>query len=85
MKQQQALIVFKEIPRVSEDNAVAHFARRARRIMVDGRLQDLLKRHQVGELGGRRKDRVEDSTSKLCALSVQAARFNFQILENLRK
>ena len=60
---QQPLVVFEQIPRVREDNAVAHLARGARRIMVDRGLQDLLDRDEVGELGGGWKDGVEDSAS----------------------
>ena len=73
--EQQPLVVFKQIPRVREYDAVAHLARGARRIMVDRRLQDLLDGDEVGELWGRRKDGVKDSTSKLCALTVQAAKY----------
>lgn len=68
---EQALVVFEEIPRVRENNAVAHFSRGTRGIMVDRRLQDLLDRDEAGKLGGRGKDRVKDSTCKLGALSVQ--------------
>ena len=70
--EQQAFVVFEKVPRVREYNAVAHLARGARRIMVDRRLQDLLDGDEVAELWGRRKDGVKDSTSKLCALAVQA-------------
>ena len=73
--EQQALVVFKQIPRVREYDAVAHLARGTRRIMVDRRLQDLLDGDEVGKLWGRRKDGVKDSTSKLCALTVQAAKY----------
>ena len=83
MKHQQALVVFEQIPRVRENNAVAHLPRRASGIMVDWRLQDLLHGDEVGELGGRRKDGVEDSTSQLSALSVQPAKLDFHVLENL--
>ena len=60
---QQPLVVFEQIPRVREDDAVAHLARGARRIMVDRGLQDLLDRDEVGELWGGWKDGVEDSAS----------------------
>ena len=73
--EQQALVVFEQIPRVREHNAVAHLARGTRRIMVDRRLQDLLDGDEVGELWGRRKDGVKDSTSKLRDLAVQAAKY----------
>ena len=73
--EQQAFVVFEKVPRVREYNAVAHLAGGARRIMVDRRLQDLLDGDEVAELWGRRKDGVKDSTSKLCALTVQAAKY----------
>ena len=73
--EQQPLVVFKQIPRVREYDAVANLARGTRRIMVDRRLQDLLDGDEVAELWGRRKDGVKDSTSKLCALTVQAAKY----------
>ena len=73
--EQQPLVVFEQIPRVRKYDAVAHLARGARRIMVDRGLQDLLDGNEVGELWGRRKDGVKDSTSKLCALAVQAAKY----------
>ena len=60
-----------------EYNAVAHLARGARRIMVDRRLQDLLDGDEATELWGRQKDGVKDSTSKLCDLAVQAAKYTF--------
>ena len=77
---EQALVVFEEIPRVRENNAVAHFSRGARGIMVDRRLQDLLDRDEAGELGGGGKDGVKDSTCKLGALSVQPAKYNFKFI-----
>ena len=71
----QPLVVFEQIPRVRQDDAVAHLTRGARGIMVDRRLQDLLDGDEVGKLWGRRKDGVKNSTSKLCALTVQAAKY----------
>ena len=80
--EQEALVVFKQIARVREYDAVAHLASGARWIMVDRHLQDLLNGDVAAELWGRRKDGVKDSTSKLCALSVQAAKYT--ILEIFR-
>ena len=74
---QQPLVVFEQIPRVREDDAVAHLARGARRIMVDRGLQDLLDRDEVGKLGGRRKEGMKDSAGKLCALAIQPAKIAF--------
>ena len=74
---QQTLVVFEQIPRVREDDAVAHLARGTRGVMVDRRLQDLLNGDEAGKLGGRRKYGVKDSASKLGALSIQPAKFNF--------
>ena len=84
MKHQQALVVFEQIPRVRENNAVAHLPRRASGIMVDWRLQDLLHGDEVGELGGRRKDGVEDSTSQLGGLSVQPAKLDCHLWRILK-
>ena len=53
-----------------QDNAVPHFARRTRRVVVERRLQDLVQGDKVGQLGRGGKDRVEEATSQLCALSV---------------
>ena len=74
---QQTLVVFKQSPRVREDDAVAHLARGARGVMVDRRLQDLLDGDEVGKLGGRWKEGVKDSASKLCALPIQPAKISF--------
>ena len=76
---QQTLVIFEQVPRVREDDAVAHLARGARRIMVDRGLQDLLDRDEVGELRGGWKDGVEDSTSQLGGLSVQPAKLDFNV------
>ena len=80
---QQTLVVFEQIPRVREDDAVAHLARGTRGVMVDRRLQDLLDRDKVGKLGGGGKDGVKDSTCELGALPIQAAKYDFRHLDDL--